>query len=121
MTESVVVRLLVFGIVGVIGEELFGRADNRKMNPGLGKASVQSVGDERVGDVLAIPRQEEVHPVNSGCGDMEGVATCHTGQYAGGNQTSGEGLNWLVEVWQWDVGKKLQALGCFGEIGRAHV
>ena len=108
MTESGVVRLLVFGIVGVIGEELFGRADNRKMNPDLGKASVQSIGDERVGDVFAVPRQEEVHPVDSGCGNVEGVATGHTGQDAAGNQASGEGLNWLGEVEERDVGKELQ-------------
>ena len=114
MTESVVVRLLVFGIAGVIGKELFGRADNRKMNPSLGKASVQSVGDERVGDVFAIPRQEEVHPVDSGCGDVEGVTTGHTGQNPAGNQTSGESLDWLVEVEERNVGEELKAFRCLG-------
>ena len=108
-TESGVFWVLVFGVV-VIGEKLFGRADNGKMDSGLRKARVQPVGDEWVGDVLAVPSEQKIHSMHTGGGDMEGIAASDAWKNAAGDQPFGERPNQLVEVEKRNTVEQLKAL-----------
>jgi hypothetical protein len=67
---------LVFWVVVVIGEKLFGCADNGKMNPRVRKASVQPIRDEGVGNVLAVPGEQKIHTMHACGSDMEGIMRC---------------------------------------------
>ena len=54
----------------VIGNKLLRCADDGKMNSHLGKARLEAVSDEGIGDMLAVPSQEKIHAVNSRGGQM---------------------------------------------------
>ena len=116
MTESVFFGREVFGVVVVIGNELFGCADSGKMDSRLGKARLETVGNKRIGDVLAVPGQEKVHAVDSGCGQMKRVAGGDGWDDAATNQFGGESLNPLGDVQKFQSGKELKAFGCFGRL-----
>ena len=116
MTESVIGGLGVFGVVVLIGKKLFGCADGGKMDAHLGKARVQPVGNEGIGDVLAVPSQKKIHPVNACCGKVRCVANGDLRQNAVNDQLGGESVHFLVQVEQRDVGQKLKAFGCFGRL-----
>ena len=116
MTESVIGGLGVFGVVVLIGKKLFGCADGGKMDAHLGKARVEPVGDEGIGDVFAIPCQKKIHPVNTRGGKMRCVANGELRQNAVNDQLGGESVHFLVQVEQRHVGQKLQAFRCLGGI-----
>lgn len=100
------------GVVVVIGNELLWCADNGKMNAHAGKASLEPVGDIRIGDVLAVPSQQEVHFVNSRSGQMRGVADSGRRQDTAANQFAGESLHLLVEVQKFEPRQRLEPFGC---------
>ena len=102
------------GIVVVIGNELFGCADDGKMNPHAGKARLKAVGEKRVGDVFAVPSQEEIHSVNSRSREMRGVASRERRKNPALDQFGGESLDLLVEFEQVQPGEQLKSFGGLG-------
>ena len=68
------------------------------MNPHHGKARLKAVGDEGIGNVLAIPRQKKVHAVNSRRSQMRGVTDRDRREDAAAHQFGGESLDLFVEV-----------------------
>ena len=84
-----------------------------------GKARLETVGDKRIGDVLAVPGQKKVHAVDSGCGQMKRVAGGNGWDDAAANQFGGESLNLLGDVQQFQFGDELKAFGCFGRFALA--
>ena len=84
-----------------------------------GKARLESVGDKRIGDVLAVPGQEKVHAVDSGCGQMKRVASGNGWDNVATNQFGGESLNLFGNVQKFQFGKELEAFGCFGSLAFA--
>ena len=98
MTESVSFAWLVLGVVVVIGIELLRRADNRKMNSHGGKARLEAVGNKRIGNVFAVPSQEESHAVNARSSEMKGVAPRQNGENIPFDQFGGKCRDLLVKV-----------------------
>ena len=107
------------GVVVVIGKELFRCADIGKMNPHAGKARLKAIGDKRIGDVFAVPSQEEVHAVDPGCGQMKRVAGGHGRDDTAANQVGGKRLNLLGNVQKLQPGEEFKAFGCFGRFAFA--
>ncbi|HTG44920.1 MAG TPA: hypothetical protein VK633_10350 [Verrucomicrobiae bacterium] len=70
---------------------------------------MEAVADKRIGDVLAVPCQKEIHTVNSSGGQMKCIASCGERQNAAFNQLAGESFDFLVEVEKREPGKQSEA------------
>ena len=94
--------------------KLFGCAELPEDEPGFRKASVEAFRQERVGDVFAIPGQEEVHAVNPGGSQVKGIASGYGREDAASDQVRGESGDLLIEIEQRQTSEKLHAFRRFG-------
>ena len=73
ITASVVVSVLGVVVV-VIDYKFFGCANHRKVNLVLRKASSDSLSHVRVGNVFAVPSEEELHLVDGRRGNLDSIS-----------------------------------------------
>ena len=101
-------------VVVIFGEELFRCADDGKVDPKFGKARLQTIGNERIGNVSAVPSEQEIHAMNTGSREVKGVTTGHGGKDSPRDQFGGESCHLFGEVKDNKSSEQLQSLGRLG-------